>query len=172
MISSGGTGGGSGLLTGMGTGRVAGEVGLIGPASCAFAGITPARRSTAAKTKGVMSIKWRFIVCTSFRNSLDAIHCRFVASASGCSLLSGGLQVADAPKPALRPSLANSVPQSELSGCSTRRGRGNGELNGGREVLGNDDCVRRGPFHYERAAAGSLDFKARDFRRNYDWVAR
>src|SRR4029077_8710763 len=42
----------------------------------------------------------------------------------------------------LRPRLANSVTQSELRGCSTWRGGGNGEFNLGGEIPGNDSCAR------------------------------
>jgi hypothetical protein len=68
MISSGGTGGGSGLLTGMGTGSVAGEAGLIGPASCAGARIVAEVKSTAAPQVTIKMVERRFIVCLSNHN--------------------------------------------------------------------------------------------------------
>src|SRR5882762_2719600 len=153
MISSGGTGGGSGLLTGMGTGSVAGAAGLIGPASCACTGVIPATRRTAIPQEMVTIIELRFIVCSSNHNSLGCTPWPF------CSVGS-------------RPGRTNSVPQSELDRCSAWRGRGKRKLNLGRKNLGNDDRVRRGPLHRERAAARRPDFKARNFRGNNDWAAR
>jgi hypothetical protein len=44
--------------------------------------------------------------------------------------------------PVLRRRLANSVPQSELSGCGTWQRGGNGEFNLGGEIPMNDSCVR------------------------------
>src|SRR5882672_1745448 len=152
MISSGGTGGGSGLLTGMGTGSVAGAAGLIGPASCACTGIILATRSTAIPEDMVVIIERRFIVRSSIRNSLRCNPRPY------CSVGS-------------RPRLANSVPQSELDRwCAWRRGKR--ELNLGRINLGNDDRLSRGPFHRECASASSLDFKPRDFCGNCDLAAR
>jgi hypothetical protein len=73
MISSGGTGGGSGLLTGMGAGSAAGVVGLIGPAgpaSCACTQLNPARRSIVTPREVIILMEWRFIECVSTRNSI------------------------------------------------------------------------------------------------------
>src|ERR1700676_2136372 len=80
MISSGGTGGGSGLLTGMGAGSVAREVGVIGPASCARAGTIANARSAATAGNGAMLIERRFIMCASIHKALDAILGPSVAS--------------------------------------------------------------------------------------------
>src|SRR6267378_1186040 len=153
MISSGGTGGGSGLLTGMGTGSVAGEAGLIGPACCAGARIVAEVKSTAAPQEMVKIVERRFIVCLSHYNSIGCNPWPF------CSVGS-------------RLGRTDSVPQSELDRCSAWRGGGKRELNLGGKNLGNDDRVRGGPLHCERAATGRPDFKTCDFRGNNDWAAR
>src|SRR5467141_636113 len=153
MISSGGTGGGSGLLTGMGTGSVAGEAGLIGPASCAGARIVAEVESTATPQEMVKMVARRFIVCSSNSNSFGCNPWPFCTVGS-------------------RLGRAHSVPQSELDRCSAWRGRGKRELNLGGKNLGNDDRVRGGPLHCERAAAGRPDLKTSDFRGNNDWAAR
>src|SRR5712664_3772855 len=152
MISSGGTGGGSGLLTGMGIGSVAGEAGLIGPASCAGARIVAEVKSTEAPQVTIKMVERRFIVCLSNHNSLGCNPWPFCSAAS-------------------RLGRAHSVPQSELDRCSAWRGRRNREFNLGRKNLGTDDRVAGGPLHCDRAAARTPDFETSDFRWYNDWAA-
>src|SRR6266404_939861 len=82
IISSGGTGGASGLFAGMGVGRATGAAGLSGPACCACAGILAEANNARMQETAVM-MESRLISGALIHNSFDAIHACFVAWTPG-----------------------------------------------------------------------------------------